>query len=180
MQPRAQRPQHEHDAARERPGIVLAQVKFHRVERCLDGERIDATICQSTDRVGNQPLDLAGIGRIDTLEADGEHGLPQPVVEAAAGQAFAEAGIDQRLIERRGRIADQDMLQDVEAERGFDVDDLIDHPIHRNHRFLGRVLSGLRLLFGGAGCVGASEPLGRAKARLQGYVSIDLDPVEFA
>ena len=42
VQPRAQRAQHEDDAARERAGIVLAQMELDGVERRLDGEGIDA------------------------------------------------------------------------------------------------------------------------------------------
>ena len=89
---------------------------------------------------------FSGVGGIDALEADREHRLPQPVVEAAAGKAFAEAGIDQRLVERRRRRADQDVLEDVEAERGLDVDDLVEHPVHRDHGFLRVVLRAVRRL----------------------------------
>ena len=103
--------------------------------------------------------------------------LPQPVVEAAAGEPFAQAGVDQRLVERRRRRADQDVLQNVEGKRRLDVDDLVEHPVHRDHGFLGRLL---RRLVGFAGRIGALEALGRRKARLQRHLGIDLDAVELA
>ena len=148
VQPGAQRPQHEHDAARKRAGIVLAQTELDGVERGLDGQWIDALIRQRADGVGDQALDLVGVGRIDALEADREHRLPQLVVETTASKRLAKSGIDQRLVERGGWRADQDVLQYVEGECGLDVGDLVEHPVHRQHRLLGKLT---RLLDGRAG-----------------------------
>ena len=133
VQPGAQRAQHEHDAAREGAGVVLAQMEFDGVERRLEGGGVDALGGERRHGVEDQALDLVGVGGVDALEADREHRLAQAVVEAVAGERLAEPGIDQRLVQRRRGGADQDVLQDVEAERGLDVGRLVEHPVDREH-----------------------------------------------
>src|SRR5216684_2067120 len=107
-----------------------------------------------------------------------------PIVSAISRSTLsASAGsMPLRPIENigwRSRIADQDVLQDVEAEGRLDVDDLVDHPVHGDHRFLGLIRSGLRLFLGGPGRIGAGEAFRCAEARLEGHTGVDLDPIEF-
>ena len=94
VQPGSQRPQHEHDAARKRAGIVLAQTELDCVEGGIDGQWIDALIGQRADGVGHQALDLVGVDRIDALQADRDHRLPQLIVETTASKRLAKSGID--------------------------------------------------------------------------------------
>src|SRR5262249_20065409 len=58
VQPGSQCPQHEHDAAWKRSGIVLAQAELDGVEGGIDGQWIDALVGQRADGVGYQALDL--------------------------------------------------------------------------------------------------------------------------
>jgi hypothetical protein len=44
---------------------------------------------------------LLGVLRLDALEAQAEHGLPQLVAQAAADDGLAQAAVVQRLAQRR-------------------------------------------------------------------------------
>ena len=93
VQPGAHGAEHEGDAARERAGIVLAQLELDGIERRRDGVGVDAVPAQRLERRQDQRLDAVGIGLGDALEADGEIGLAEVLGEAAPGQPHAEAGI---------------------------------------------------------------------------------------
>ena len=181
--PGGQCPEHERDAARERVGVALAQAELDGVERGRDGRRIDAVSGELADRVVDQALDLVGIGGIDALEADRERRLAQNLCQAGLGQTFSQPGIDQGLVERRGRGAEQDLPQDLEAECRFGVRDLLDHPADVDHQLTGRRPERMRLALVGPGLlrprrIGVRQPPGRAKTRLQRHGEVDVDTGE--
>ncbi len=73
----------------------------------------DALFGQRANRIGDKAPDFADVHRIDALQADREHRLPQLIVKTTAGKRLSQSGIDQRLVERGGGRADQNMLQYV-------------------------------------------------------------------
>ena len=70
MQPGPHRTEHQRDAERERPGIVLAQHEFERIDRRGGGVGIDAVDAELAQRLERQRLDLAGIPFLDAFEAE--------------------------------------------------------------------------------------------------------------
>jgi hypothetical protein len=64
-------------------------------------------------RAGSRLLDVA---RVDALQAHGVDRLPQRVVDAAADDALAQATIVERLDERRGRGAREQVVQERQRD----------------------------------------------------------------
>ena len=82
--------------------------------------------------------------------------------------------INQRLAQGRSRGSDQDVLEDTDAEVGFSVGNLADHPVDRRHNL--PVCSGIP----GARNEGPRQSLRRGKALLKCHRGIDRNRVERA
>src|SRR5262249_13177869 len=72
IEPGGERTQHQGEAAREGPSILLAQAELRSVERRLDGLASDAFGGQPLHRLQDQRLDLVAIHGGDTLQAGRE------------------------------------------------------------------------------------------------------------
>ena len=75
-------------------------MELDRVDRRPCCERVDAGLGEAVQRVENERLDLRGVVGVDVLQPCREHHLAQAAVEPVTGGAAAEAGVDQRLVER--------------------------------------------------------------------------------
>jgi len=170
VQPDGQHADHQRQPAREAAGVSLPQLEFDRVHGSLDHLRIDAVAGQGGQRVHDQGLDLIHIGGVDALETSREVHLALVGADAAIGQVFAQAGVDQGLAQRGGRRVDQNVRQDVQGQPLLDIDRLRQQPAHRDHA---APLSGLF-----PGVVAHRSPARRGEARLERDGIVDLDALE--
>ncbi len=173
MQPAAERAEHQRHAARERAGVVFAQRELETVHRGFDRQRIDARGDEAFERVEDQRLDLAGIGRVDPLHAHREERLAEIVGEARAGEPFPEPGIGERLPQRRRGVADQHVLEHGERKHRLWIVELVEHPVDGDHAGL---LADVAL----GGGIGALDVPRLAPARLQPHLGIDGRCLELA
>ena len=109
VQPGRQRVQHQRQAAREGARVVLAQTELDGIERGLHHIALNAGAGQCGERLLDQLLHLAGVVGGDPLQPRREGQLAQLIFQAAACQILAQAGVDQRLAQRRSGRAYQDV-----------------------------------------------------------------------
>ena len=67
----------------------------------------------------NQSFGFIQVFGFHAFEADGIHHLNHVCFNAAAGNIFAESGLDKRFAQRGGRGAQQDMVKQVEGKKRF-------------------------------------------------------------
>ena len=141
MEPAGHGAQHQGQPARKAAGVVLAQAKLDGIDGRLDHFGLNARGRQGLQGVQNQALDAVGVGHGDALHPGGEGHLTQ-MAAGAARHVLAKAGFDERNSQRRGGRAQQDNVEDAEAQRQFGVAELVQHPVKRHQPFLLRVVAG--------------------------------------
>ena len=107
----------------------------------LHGVLLEALLGELGEHLQDGLLDLRGVLLRDVLEAHAEDRLVEAVVQAAADDAGAEAAVHQGLVERGGRRAHEEVVQEGEREVGLEVRlPLIDDPVDAHHVLLRDVL----------------------------------------
>eukprot|EP00966_Prymnesium_polylepis_P011691 268965-Prymnesium_polylepis.1 len=97
--------EHHGEALGVRARVELAQVELDRVERRLDRIGREALVSDGLERVEDQALDGAHVGRVDALEANREGRLLELRLEAAAHDRLTQPALRDGLVERRRRRA---------------------------------------------------------------------------
>src|SRR5262249_14602152 len=97
VKPGPQGVQHEGQSAREAAGVLLSHAELDGVERCFHRSSVYSIRCQPRERVEDEGLDLTPIGGSNAFETRGKHRLPQILVNSAAREVLAEAGLEQCL-----------------------------------------------------------------------------------
>eukprot|EP00982_Pelagococcus_subviridis_P010970 31044-Pelagococcus_subviridis.AAC.4 len=137
VQPRAQRPQHERQTAREPPGVVLAHAELDRVHGGVDRLSREPLLRDLRDRGLDQRLHLGNVLFRDALETDRERRLTKLVLETPTHDGLAEAGLLQRHSQRRRGGAEEKVIEEADGEPGLDVERaVVQEPVHLHERLL--------------------------------------------
>ena len=105
-------------------------MELNGVERGRDGVGVDAIFSQFGKRIEDQFFDFVQVLALHPFQSGREGGLAQ-MVFMATGHIFAQPGIQQGLLERRGWGGEQNVGQDIQAHASLNVLVLAQHPVDR-------------------------------------------------
>ena len=97
---------------------ALTLLELEAMDDGIDLRRIHAIIRHLRQRFEHHVLHLAGVLRPDVLEARAEHALLVVVLQAGAvGHRRSELGVDERLPQRRARVAEKDLCEHLHRQQ---------------------------------------------------------------
>ena len=132
VKPAGEGSQHDDQPAWIAAGIVLPQREFHRIEGGGHGLGIQAVPGQIAQGIHDQRFDLTDPGRFHAAQARGKIWLPRMLLVSGPGQVIAQSRLHQRLAQRRGCRADQNVLKHLKRQGGFSIGGLPQNPVNGN------------------------------------------------
>ena len=127
------------EALRRRAEVRFAQAELHEVDGRLEQLAVDAVLGELLQLRHGQMVESIEALRLRIVDDDAEERLQHVRLEDGV-DVLAELCIDERLAQRRGRRAQESVLEDLEAHHRLVVERLARRPAQREEGLLGRAL----------------------------------------